>query len=564
MALQEDTSCYSAKELVQELENFMATEFEKLGTRFDEFSYENFLVYKEAFSHIVNHSVLIKQNLSNFKFTLDEEIMNAHRKLEQNKCQADPNLESELSQSTLETLTLRKNELLQQYQKVDMENRKLLCAIENIKLLIEDARKVEVIEEEDPYKSKLIDDLTLDQMTNVNFLSRELGKTEGVYQAEVSHLTTKFVSKQKYEDLQDALNKKEEKKTGLLDEIDRTGKSYLAMKIFTEKLTFLQQSREEITSEMIQKEIEYALRYAQETSVPTADFLNDDDTLKEEEAELYVAYIENFEELIREQKYAQAALLAATSPNGFLRTMSTIRVFRSIDVSDEVEETNPLLRYVMLLMRTAKQYSTPPFDQSYECVSCAIEYDRYDCIAQWIANGVITFTADIAELLLRSCYCRLRCDCEALTLAQAVFREVGNYAMVAFCLAKQGSFYRAIDAAKATALGDEALLKLLQKVPSLDLASLLVLEENLSLGLVINSLLENHNDNICIGFLRVIVESGDLKRILTSPNAEDDNISWDDIIDLCTQFCEYDLVHQIQAYILSLEAISKAIESISS
>ena len=56
----------------------------------------------------------------------------------------------------------------------------------------------------------------------------------------------------------------------------------------------------------------------------------DDDPNKEKEAEMMLEYIEKFNELFEDGKYNEAAIHAANSPKGILRTSATLAKFRGM------------------------------------------------------------------------------------------------------------------------------------------------------------------------------------------------------------------------------------------
>ena len=56
--------------------------------------------------------------------------------------------------------------------------------------------------------------------------------------------------------------------------------------------------------------------------------LEDDDPTKEKEAEMILEYIEKFNELFEDGRYEEAAIHAANSPKGILRTMETMSRFK--------------------------------------------------------------------------------------------------------------------------------------------------------------------------------------------------------------------------------------------
>ena len=62
----------------------------------------------------------------------------------------------------------------------------------------------------------------------------------------------------------------------------------------------------------------------------TTTSFDDDDPSKEKEAEMMLEYIEKFNELFEDGMYEDAAIHAANSPKGILRTSATLAKFRGM------------------------------------------------------------------------------------------------------------------------------------------------------------------------------------------------------------------------------------------
>ena len=60
----------------------------------------------------------------------------------------------------------------------------------------------------------------------------------------------------------------------------------------------------------------------------TTSTFEDDDPSKEKEAEMMLEYIEKFNELLEDKAYEEAAVHAANSPKGILRTPETLVRFK--------------------------------------------------------------------------------------------------------------------------------------------------------------------------------------------------------------------------------------------
>jgi hypothetical protein len=66
----------------------------------------------------------------------------------------------------------------------------------------------------------------------------------------------------------------------------------------------------------------------QRDTTTAASTYEDDDPSKEKEAELILDYIDMFNALFDDEKYEAAAIHAANSPRGILRTMDTLNKFK--------------------------------------------------------------------------------------------------------------------------------------------------------------------------------------------------------------------------------------------
>ncbi|WAR19798.1 CLHC1-like protein [Mya arenaria] len=148
---------------------------------------------------------------------------------------------------------------------------------------------------------------------------------------------------------------------------------------------------------------------------PTAAF-EDDDPNKEKEAEMMLEYIEKFNELFEDGKYEEAAIHAANSPKGILRTSATLAKFRG---------RTPLLMFCDALMSSVGiENARPDARLSLECVECVLYENRLDLLAHWIAQKRLTFTAEIGDTIRTNCQCKIPCRCSAQALAQNVFTQL--------------------------------------------------------------------------------------------------------------------------------------------
>ena len=546
-----------ASDFVSEIQRQMNEEFKEIKTTPSQFSFENYLVYKSSLAKITDHSNVYKQMLSSISSAYDSEIMRLNESRRRCSFSKDRDKDVEDASETVVTLSCRVDQLKATVEALESENFTLCESIESMKELAAVMSAQTLLVEEDAFKNTVLENMTLEQMTNVNLLSRELGKLEQQHQAMLEAQTCEFVIKEKFEEARSSLLKKEEIKEELQEDIAAFHRYSPALKHIIDTL---QTCNPDMHFEDMLERAKSGIGNVLVNKSNVVELFDDEDPAKEKEAEEALAYIEHLEEMLRDGNYYFAAVHAANSPNGFLRTMNTVEEFKS--VSDLESEVSPLFVYCNVLMETVPQFTVPPQDQSFECVQAALKESRFDLIAQWIANKHLELSRAMADMLLCNCQCRARCDCESGTLALAVYRSIKDHELSIHCLARQGALYRAIHYAKTQEMGESKLLALLKALPSIDLAALLILEEEINISEVLAGLQENHNDNIFIGLLKVLYESNDLKDALMNDTSLDSE-QWSDFINICIDIGEQEIAEELQGYVISADALSKAIDVLS-
>ena len=98
------------------------------------------------------------------------------------------------------------------------------------------------------------------------------------------------------------------------------------------------------------------------STVPSS--FEDDDPNKEKEAEMMLEYIEKFNELFEDGKYEEAAIHAANSPKGILRTSATLAKFRG---------QSPC---IPIFLSYAYFYGCSRFQRFHDCTECNITWNH--------------------------------------------------------------------------------------------------------------------------------------------------------------------------------------------
>lgn len=321
--------------------------------------------------------------------------------------------------------------------------------------------------------------LTLEQLTDTAFLTRKLADLQSKV-AQVKHENeTRFVPKQMKGQLSNRLQEREVVKEDLL-----TKRRKLKMKIVLTKFALAENERRPSlrAQACVVGRIATALRETnrtmekadkmseekswqpqpdkkekqhsyieeegnQEGSFTSRVIAEDDDPTKDREAEFILEYIGNFFEVYEAGKVEDAALLAAHSPKGVLRTMETLQKFKEYDAAHS--GSCVLLAYWEALLPTVATGCIKPSKwETIECVKCILEKGRKDLLAHWMAQDQLTLSEEMGRLITDACRCPESCKCGLIGLAEVVFRNVGASKEILACLLRQGRFHRAMDFSK--------------------------------------------------------------------------------------------------------------------
>ena len=247
----------------------------------------------------------------------------------------------------------------------------------------------------------------------------------------------------------------------------------------------------------------------------------DDDPSKEKEAEMMLEYIEKFNELFEDGMYEDAAIHAANSPKGILRTSATLAKFRDVIVFGNVR--SPLLAFCDAVMASVSAVGSKPNHKlSEECVQCVLHENRVDLLAHWISQERLSLNHQIGDRISEHCKCQVPCKCSCQALAQNIYSKLHLYRQAVICILKQGRVHTGMEYAKHKyPLSKQEYLDLLRTCPSLQLMHSIVEEDGegtriLPIGIVILVLLENNHFDLVIRFIQ------DLQN---APSSDDQNTS---------------------------------------
>ncbi|XP_052766378.1 clathrin heavy chain linker domain-containing protein 1-like isoform X2 [Mya arenaria] len=534
----------SDREFLRALNEYIQQELGKVDATDDE---QRYIVYKTAFNKIIEHVTAYQPLLTGIKKEYEDTI-EAIKKAQREATFLHGKLKAMASEpSTIRNYRRRGDELEERVNIVQKDNERLRNQLLELKVKRKEREKQEREITEPPKRElkkdhRLIPGLTLEQCTDKELLQQKLIELDRQLKELTISFKTRYVPKSRKIELKDTLDEK----VAYRDMLLRQGQFYKAKR---QRLKFALEAaqaynREKPPHQTVGDTVMMALQYAaaqarkqreaeqqglgrpqsqggeggvgRESSAlgdgptPTAAF-EDDDPNKEKEAEMMLEYIEKFNELFEDGKYEEAAIHAANSPKGILRTSATLAKFR--DVRMRIQGRTPLLMFCDALMSSVGiENARPDARLSLECVECVLYENRLDLLAHWIAQKRLTFTAEIGDTIRTNCQCKIPCRCSAQALAQNVFTQLKMYRDACVCLFRQGRIRAGIDLARIRcSFTRDDYTHLLKACPSLQLLHAFVQTDSregegsvlpLPLGQVILTLIEESRFDLVLQFLQ--------------------------------------------------------------
>ena len=162
---------------------------------------------------------------------------------------------------------------------------------------------------------------------------------------------------------------------------------------------------------------------------PTLESANGfDDGTVEKETELKLNYSDRFNQLFESGKYLEAAIQAAHSPKGFLRTCEIL--LRFSEATSHPDQEAPIMIFCEELLDTVPAFGPLPLDMSISCTNNIIKFGKFDLIAHSLLQNSLTFSDELGFVL----YSQRTNNRRYLSLAHHVFAALENRPMVATCL----------------------------------------------------------------------------------------------------------------------------------
>ncbi|XP_033734726.1 clathrin heavy chain linker domain-containing protein 1-like isoform X1 [Pecten maximus] len=531
------------RRFLQDLSEYIDYEMARINTEEDE---QRYIIFKTVFNRIIEHVKAYKPLLTAVKKEYEDTI-EVIKSGQRESVFLHGKLKAMASEpSTIRNYKKRGDELEERIGVIEKDNDRLQKQLLNLKAKRKEQEEFERQVTEPPKREfkkdhRLIPGLTLEESTNVSLLYRDLEKLDRQLKELDISLRTRYVEKSYKVELKEKLDEK----VLYRDQLALQGQLYRAkqhrLKIAVEAAQAY--NRVKPPHQTVGDAVFFALSHAaglqiqekgnrlnyrynagvdltelapdqnqgeaREGSAAAASksSFDDDDPNREKEAEMMLEYIEKFNELFEDGKYEEAAIHAANSPKGILRTSATLAKFR--DVKVRVNGRTPLLAFSEAVMSSVGAIGMKPNDTlSLDCVECALGENRLDLLSHWISQERLTLSEDLGDRISSHCKCNVPCRCGSQALAQNVFSKLQLHRQTVVCLLKQGRIHAGMDHARhKMPFTRDQFMSVLRICPSVQLMHALVEEDGegsraLPIGLVLLVVLEKNQYNLVLPFIQ--------------------------------------------------------------
>ncbi|KAK3591625.1 hypothetical protein CHS0354_013809 [Potamilus streckersoni] len=520
------------RQFLQGLSSYIDHEMTKVDTNDDE---QRYIIYKTAFNKIIEYVTAYQPILTVIKKEYEDTI-EAIKKAQSEASFLHAKLKSMASEpSTIRNYRKRADELEERIVIVKKDNERLQRQLEELRRKRSEKEKQEKQITEPPKRelkkdNRLLPGLTLEESTDLPLLYKKLDKLDKQLKELNISFKTRYVPKSQKIQLKETLDNK----VSFRDELLRQGQFYkakrLRLKVALEAaqsynrvkpphqtvgdaviyslakargMLKIQQEKDQAAAEQNQGGEGPPREGSPPVQATTSSTFEDDDPNKEKEAEMMLEYIEKFNELFEDGKYDEAAIHAASSPKGILRTSATLAKFR--DVKKRINGRSPLLSFCDALMSSAGTGSSKPNAHlSAECVECALKENRIDLLSHWITQDRLTLSSEIGHMITNHSH---KPNCQAL--AQNIFMRLHQYRDAVVCYLRQGRVQAGIEFARNKApFRHDDYIHVLRVCPSLQLLHVLVegqprgSSRPLPVGVVIQTLLQEDNFELALQFIQ--------------------------------------------------------------
>ncbi|XP_070833923.1 clathrin heavy chain linker domain-containing protein 1-like [Chaetodon trifascialis] len=287
-----------------------------------------------------------------------------------------------------------------------------------------------------------------------------------------------------------------------------------------------------------------------------AELFEDDEPTGVDESRLLTDYLDRFMELFDSAQYEDAALLAARSPRGVLRSLDIMEMFKG--VTGPPGAVPPLLLFFQALLTTVSAGDRLSAALSLEAVRCVLQHGATQLAVHAVAHNRLTFSEDLGDVLTEHAQKNPGVADTCLALTTVAYEACGLRRKTALSMCRRGLIHSAAEfMSRCRDLTAEDCMWVLCRSPSLSLLQLLTEPQRrqvaiLSVGVACSTLLADpQQQELALQLLDSFVSRG--KGALEEVILEDSGSSvdvWTSVASLCSDLNRADLTQAVLSTLL--------------
>ncbi|XP_033000990.1 clathrin heavy chain linker domain-containing protein 1 [Lacerta agilis] len=529
------------KEFLESIQSYILSEIEKVGCTEQGPAEEYYIIYRNVFEMIIEHSNAYKNILTTIKQEYDA-FIEAIKKGQRNAFYLHGKLKILACEST--TLMYYKNRISQLKEKIKIiegNSERITKLIQKIRALRQTfSAKVSPIPTKTVNPARVIPGISMKDSLDINALTVHLAHLQQRVRDLKEDMLTKYIPLENTVDIEEDLNhaliqrNAAEKQNELLKFCFYRLSQFVNVVNIWESSDRSLETLHQLIFQMIENE-----KLSKDTLATSISSVFERDPSKSKEAEDLIEYIERFNELFSRGQFEAAAIYAANCPRGILHNEETMEKFRG--VGPIKGKVLPLLMYCEALISTSIATNQPlPANLVAEAIQCALDEKRFDLVMHWVTLHRLVFCEEAGDAIFNYAQVEKRNESQCYALAQIVYLECGAHKKAALCLCKQGQIYGAMDYLQhCKRFPREDYIFLLQNCPKVELMRCLTQEWNghppfLSLGETVLTLIDTEHKVICIRLLEDISKEGrDVLEKIIVKDKQCNVDGWKEIAEIC-------------------------------
>ncbi|XP_058508365.1 clathrin heavy chain linker domain-containing protein 1-like [Solea solea] len=509
-----------------------------------------YAIYRSAFNKVICRATAYKRLLSTIKTEYDDIVVELKRR-EDDVRATQQILTTSASQSrSLYTCRRRRQQLKDRICELQTETSRLKDEVKRRKSWTEQRR--------------WIPGLTVAESQDPEALDRQLRRLQAQRTALLDTRSC-CVSLDVKDQLDAELRTRELRRDELSTENKRLNVLWRRLRSVCGRLSHWEDDEQQVPLEDLLSSTLEDMRLSGETDGGDVELFEDEEPSGVDESELVNDHVIRFMEFLSSAQYEDAALLAARSPQGVLRNLDVMELFKGVSPPPGLAppgSASPLLLFFQALLVTVPPGVQLSPSLSSQCVLMALRDGALRLLTHAVTQNKLSFSEQLGDVLTEHAQQNMGVADQCLALASVVYEACGRSRKSALSMCRRGLIHSAAEFMEHNLTTDD-IIWVLCRSPSLSLLQLLTERRSsgrcrraaiLSVGVACSTLLaaDPPHQEVALQLLDGLVQRG--REVLEDVVLEDSGFSvdtWTDIASLCSTLRRDDLSRTVLAVLLN-------------